>query len=405
MTNVGVCGAFFHPQLSRDIVRTRRDSRLARLFLSFAISTAGKNMSTDLGTHNIYASTFKTPSKATKLLKSRALNDENCAYVYPQTVKKSGRKLVTPGKFLATGHKSGTRRLNTYKRVVGLNPLSEITNKTPHPKNINDRNILKNSELHNVSVDESKASPLTRRLSSARKTTHHPGFIAKSFKTPISGNPWDVSDGSIEVTHVNELVQLEDEDDVEYSPPTALEPDHGLNLEFPDYAVARNLFNKISSDEIPPQRTYEVDLTADDYQLELPPLVEESDFLIHEMLLKEVLVTENKEAVDLLVNNIRQRVKSKTAVGHSRIPSLSKQYYASANDSATTKQPAPVVLRSNQTKGSNTRIQSLRTRPLVNQVTTGLRKPEQITRRKPADITNELVVAYHPEVEDVFFEL
>lgn len=177
-----------------------------------------------------------------------------------------------------------SRRINRQK---GLKPLAEITNNTPHPKKNQEKSFSKSLKSLDIHDSESEVTPSSRRLSSTRKTTRLPVSVQRTLKTPISGDPWDVSDGNIDVELATiNPAPLEDEDEVEYYPPTAFgepfiapvlsilkkpEPDHGLDLEFPDYTLARRLFHNSLGYEIP-QRTYEVNLTTEAYQLELHPL-------------------------------------------------------------------------------------------------------------------------------------
>ena len=66
------------------------------------------------------------------------------------------------------------------------------------------------------------------RPSSTRKTARAPHSATRKFQTPlVNGNPWDVSEGSIElgdvqVQDVQGDAEVEDLDDVEYMPPNTL---------------------------------------------------------------------------------------------------------------------------------------------------------------------------------------
>lgn len=115
------------------------------------------------------------------------------------------------------------RRPNDYKGVIGVNPLSEITNRTPHPRKTKENTLSTTLDLLNISTQSSEVTSSCRRLSSTRKTARLPNSAHKNLKTPISGNPWDVSDGSIEAAPPDvEPAPFEDEDDVEYCPSTPL---------------------------------------------------------------------------------------------------------------------------------------------------------------------------------------
>lgn len=77
-------------------------------------------------------------------------------------------------------------------------------------------------------ADHSHQTPTLLRPSSTRKHIRVPRSASKSFETPQSqGNHWDVSDISIECPDVgaavvNESIEEEDYDEIEYMPPTAV---------------------------------------------------------------------------------------------------------------------------------------------------------------------------------------
>lgn len=105
--------------------------------------------------------------------------------------------------------------------------LSEITNRTPfhnaqYPVTPGPASIKPSNSL-TIFKDASKA-PSARRISSTRKKLRLPRSASKSFQTPDPmGNHWDVSDGSIEASVIDEVsITEEDYDDVEYGPPTAI---------------------------------------------------------------------------------------------------------------------------------------------------------------------------------------
>jgi hypothetical protein len=66
------------------------------------------------------------------------------------------------------------------------------------------------------------------RPSSTRKSARTPNSANRKFQTPlVNGNPWDVSDGSIElgdvqVQDVQQDAEVDDLDEIEYMPPNML---------------------------------------------------------------------------------------------------------------------------------------------------------------------------------------
>ncbi|KAI0047748.1 hypothetical protein FA95DRAFT_1605794 [Auriscalpium vulgare] len=88
----------------------------------------------------------------------------------------------------------------------------------------------------------------TRKTVRGRRSSSDTHFLA--FKTPITnGNHWDVSDTDIEVPAVAEVleeeVQAEDYDEIEYMPPTAIEEKYAPPFEMPDYTVVGPQFFKL----------------------------------------------------------------------------------------------------------------------------------------------------------------
>ncbi|TFY59339.1 hypothetical protein EVG20_g7830 [Dentipellis fragilis] len=84
------------------------------------------------------------------------------------------------------------------------------------------------------------------RPSSTRKSIRGRRSSGPHFETPVTnGNHWDVSEGEIEVAGVEavkeEEAEVEDFDEIEYMPPTAIEPPYEPPFEMPDYKVAGKL--------------------------------------------------------------------------------------------------------------------------------------------------------------------
>lgn len=89
--------------------------------------------------------------------------------------------------------------------------------------------------------------------SSARKTVRGRYSSGAAFETPVAkGNHWDVIEGDIEVATLPEVqgegVQAEDYDEIEYMPPTAIDPPYTPHFDVPDYGlVGAQLFNMMHS--------------------------------------------------------------------------------------------------------------------------------------------------------------
>ncbi|KAA1472823.1 hypothetical protein DENSPDRAFT_839198 [Dentipellis sp. KUC8613] len=84
------------------------------------------------------------------------------------------------------------------------------------------------------------------RPSSTRKSIRGRRSSGPHFETPVTnGNHWDVSEGEIEVAAVEAVkedeAEVEDFDEIEYMPPTAIEPPYEPPFEMPDYKVAGKL--------------------------------------------------------------------------------------------------------------------------------------------------------------------
>lgn len=78
------------------------------------------------------------------------------------------------------------------------------------------------------SLSNQEALDFSPRPSSTRKSARTPSSANRKFQTPlVNGNPWDVSDGSIElgdvqVQDVQQDAEVDDLDEIEYMPPNML---------------------------------------------------------------------------------------------------------------------------------------------------------------------------------------
>ncbi|KAF8634304.1 hypothetical protein AX17_004256 [Amanita inopinata Kibby_2008] len=216
------------------------------------------------------------PTKTPARNKARV---ENAArHAIPSTINPKGK----------LAHRSTTRPI--------IRPLGD---KTPFPNRINNaaQETALKSDLQRLpklleslypSLSNQEQTPeLSRRPSSTRKNARAPRSTNRNFETPINnGNPWDVSDGSIELGGAQTLEQPEhdteagDLDDLEYMPPNTLDLPYQppFDFELPNYKqVGKTLFDLAHSypfDDAPPPEC-EPDLS--DFMLSwdlLPPLPE-----------------------------------------------------------------------------------------------------------------------------------
>ncbi|KAF8344579.1 hypothetical protein F5887DRAFT_1134591 [Amanita rubescens] len=99
------------------------------------------------------------------------------------------------------------------------------------------------------------APEFSPRPSSTRKSARAPRSASKNFQTPlVNGNPWDVSDGSIELGDVQvqdvQGAEMEDLDEIEYMPPNTLDLPYQppFDFELPNYTeVGKSLWNLVHS--------------------------------------------------------------------------------------------------------------------------------------------------------------
>ncbi|OSC96766.1 hypothetical protein PYCCODRAFT_1462302 [Trametes coccinea BRFM310] len=191
----------------------------------------------------------KTPGRK---LKNRAALQENA-------IIHSGAKTVLSKKnVLQTPFRPGTA--HGKKQLVSVSMTRPLMDKTPFPNRVSPATgfgasktpATKGLKLSKLSllVPEpeqpelltSDAAPLLRP-SSTRKSLR--GRLSGTFKTPVTkGDHWNVSPGDMELDiaggtteqATEQVVSPEDEDDeIEYMPPTAVEPPYEPPFELPDY--------------------------------------------------------------------------------------------------------------------------------------------------------------------------
>ncbi|EPQ57153.1 hypothetical protein GLOTRDRAFT_137554 [Gloeophyllum trabeum ATCC 11539] len=195
----------------------------------------------------------KTPGRP--LAKGRNALQENAVLrgVLPATVK--ARKVAThhtPFHTKSTKHpgssKTGSKSIllkTTSKPLLDKTPFPNRTARTLRTPELADEKIAKLSFL-DVETDVPGSSQQQQHLrpSSSRKSLRLPRSATSiKFRTPVTtGNHWDVSDGEVQVQAENadaeqEAVEVEDDDEIEYMPPTAIIPPYEPPFEMPDYKV------------------------------------------------------------------------------------------------------------------------------------------------------------------------
>ncbi|KAI0699882.1 hypothetical protein C8T65DRAFT_742332 [Cerioporus squamosus] len=151
------------------------------------------------------------------------------------------------------------------KPLVSVSVTRPLMDKTPFPNRVAGSSFgkagktpgLKLSKLTLLAPPEAEANPSSPdvapllRPSSTRKSLR--GRLSQNFKTPLTkGNHWDVSPGDMEVLGgglvddakpETEAVVADEDDEIEYMPPTAIELPYEPPFEMPDYkTMGRNLF-------------------------------------------------------------------------------------------------------------------------------------------------------------------
>ncbi|TBU24368.1 hypothetical protein BD309DRAFT_1000406 [Dichomitus squalens] len=197
----------------------------------------------------------KTPGRK---FKGRNALQENAIYSGSKTVLSKKSHIQTP-------FRPGTA--HGKKPLVSVSVTRPLTDKTPFPNRVLAANYfggagpagktpgLKLSKLALLAPEPQQGSadvaPLLRP-SSARKSLRG-RLSGGNFKTPLTkGNYWDVSPGDMEgIAGVvqegkqeTEAAVNEDEDEIEYMPPPAVELSYEPPFELPDYkTIGRGLFN------------------------------------------------------------------------------------------------------------------------------------------------------------------
>ncbi|TFK54544.1 hypothetical protein OE88DRAFT_1724140 [Heliocybe sulcata] len=257
----------------------------------------------------------KTPGRT--LTKGRNALQENAIHrtALPATTK--ARKVGTSHtpfhtkstKHQATGKATGKTILSNLTKTAS----KPLLDKTPFPNRTGYNLRTPNAEVDKIADKIAKLSFLEPELelpgssqvvnprpSSTRKSLRLPrpsgSATSNKFRTPqTTGNHWDVSDGEVEVQGANEqaekdAVEVEDDDEIEYMPPTAIIPPYEPPFEMPDYKeLGKALMNAAFShpyDDRPPP---ELDMSVYDekffasmdasLELELPELEDDNPFL------------------------------------------------------------------------------------------------------------------------------
>ncbi|KAI0665867.1 hypothetical protein C8Q78DRAFT_985369 [Trametes maxima] len=203
--------------------------------------------------------TAKTPGRV-KGLKNRAALQENAIHSGAKTVLSKKSVLQTP-------YRPGTA--HGKKPLVSVSVTRPLMDKTPAPNRVgpsmgfgaSKTPATKGFKLSKLSLlvpepEEPEllspdAAPLLRP-SSTRKSLR--GRLSGTFKTPMTkGDYWNVSPGDMEMElgagtseqAKEETMPVEDEDDeIEYMPPSAIELPYEPPFELPDYkSLGRDLFN------------------------------------------------------------------------------------------------------------------------------------------------------------------
>ncbi|KAH9961578.1 hypothetical protein BC827DRAFT_1202994 [Russula dissimulans] len=186
----------------------------------------------------------KTPSRA--LQTARGILQENALHGH-RTAKAHRVKLQTPSR---GGSPKSSRKL-----PKGAQPSKAAVNYVTRP--LGDKTPFANRQrrIQDPTPGPAKENPpaLDGRLelltpghallpSSARKTVRGRYSSGPIFETPVSnGNHWDVLDDAIIAPVAQEvqgeLVQSEDYDEIEYMPPTAIDPPYTPHFDVPDYKL------------------------------------------------------------------------------------------------------------------------------------------------------------------------
>ncbi|KAI0646007.1 hypothetical protein C8Q79DRAFT_1010884 [Trametes meyenii] len=222
------------------------------------LSTRPIALSTDVDTVQPILTT-KTPGRA-KGLKNRAALQENAIHSGAKTVLSKKSVLQTP-------FRPGTA--HGKKPLVSVSVTRPLMDKTPAPNRVGPSmgfgasktpatKGFKLSKLSLLVPEPEEPEPLSPdvapllRPSSTRKSLR--GRLSGTFKTPMTkGDYWNVSPGDMDMELAagtseqtkEETMPVEDEEDeIEYMPPTAIELPYEPPFELPDYRnLGRDLFN------------------------------------------------------------------------------------------------------------------------------------------------------------------
>ncbi|KZT29070.1 hypothetical protein NEOLEDRAFT_697030 [Neolentinus lepideus HHB14362 ss-1] len=248
----------------------------------------------------------KTPGRT--LPKGRNALQENALYraALPATAK--ARKV-------ATHHTPFHTKSTTTSKTASNSILTNLAKTASKP--LFDKTPFRNRAGHTLSTPHTAVNKIQKlsfldpeleipsqvanlRPSSARKSLRLPrpsgSATSNKFRTPVTtGNHWDVSDGEVEVQGAKEeaekeAMEVEDDDEIEYMPPTAIIPPYEPPFELPDYkelgkALMRAAYSHPYDDRPPPQLDLSIydekffAATEASLELELPELEDDNLFL------------------------------------------------------------------------------------------------------------------------------
>ncbi|KAI0301019.1 hypothetical protein B0F90DRAFT_373954 [Multifurca ochricompacta] len=186
----------------------------------------------------------RTPGRA--LQKAKGILQENAPHG-PRTVKTHKVHLQSPLGGGSPKSRKLSKQLLSSKgpSTVVARPLGD---KTPFANR--QRRIIDDSSpgatSGNIIKRDANFGPLTSGHtllpSSARKTVRGRHSSAPMFETPVTnGNHWDIVEGDDVVMTVPETqgeeTQLDDYDEIEYMPPTAIDPPYTPHFDVPDYKL------------------------------------------------------------------------------------------------------------------------------------------------------------------------
>ncbi|KAF7972607.1 hypothetical protein HWV62_17424 [Athelia sp. TMB] len=237
--------------------------------------------------HQPNISNVKTPGKA--ILKGRGALQENANYHGPMTGNAKGKKVVlhTPA-HPKTLQPQRALKDSAYGKITAVTrPLGD---KTPFQNRISSfaTPLPNGSKISKLSVPSLLQTPGLLRPSSARKHDRMPS-ATKNFQTPqTQGNHWDVSETEIECPEtvaVNLSIEEEDYDEIEYMPPSAIEPPYQPPFEMPNYAevgsAIKTLVHSYHFDDPPSfDDAIPIALEGFDHHLLLPEIEDDSPFSI-----------------------------------------------------------------------------------------------------------------------------